>query len=146
VRAQAATPAGDLVNGSGCERSERPLLVDMIAAAQLNAYWQAGRYPEMAAAAAALHDLTVTREAHDLRGLIAGQWGRALLGQGLPVSACARLREATALLREHGQEQREHTKQVVLARSAAQCGNQDEAGTRPGRSGPHRRLAYRQGA
>ncbi|MGQ0482377.1 MAG: hypothetical protein ACT4O0_15310 [Pseudonocardia sp.] len=146
MRAQAATPAGDLVNGSGCERSERPLLVDMIAAAQLNAYWQAGRYPEMAAAAAALHDLTVTREAHDLRGLIAGQWGRALLGQGLPVSACARLREATALLREHDLLGVLPLFLAVLARSAAQCGNQDEAGTRPGRSGPHRRLAYRQGA
>jgi hypothetical protein len=118
----------------------------MIAAAQLNAYWQAGRYPEMAAAAAALHDLTVTREAHDLRGLIAGQWGRALLGQGLPVSACARLREATALLREHDLLGVLPLFLAVLARSAAQCGNQDEAGTRPGRSGPHRRLAYRQGA
>jgi len=120
--------ADDVLTGpSTAIAAEQPLLIERVSAGRLNAYWHAGRFREMASLASTLYDDMVAQQAHDLRGLVAGQLGRALLAQGLISSARDRLREATALLRHQDVLGMLPIFLAWLARSAAHLGDQDDA-------------------
>lgn len=123
---RAISLADDLL-GQTWAAGGRPLLADRVAGAQLNSYWNAGRYRELEAVASAMYDRLVAQEAHDLRGYVAGQLGRALLGQGRVRSASDRLREATALLRDQDIIGVLPVFLAWYARSAALLGEQGDA-------------------
>lgn len=120
--------ADDLLSGASTALvAEQPLLAERVAGAQLNAYWHGGRFREMANLASTLYHHMVAQHAHDLRGYVAGQLGRAMLAQGLISSARDRLREATALLRHQDVLGMLPLFLAWLARSAAHLGEQDDA-------------------
>lgn len=119
--------ADDLLDRPRGPAEERPLIMDLIATARMNAYWLAGRYAEMEASVAPRYQLMVVRGSHDLLGLVAGQWGRALFGLGQLGPACVRLRESAALLRGSDPVGMLILMLCTLARAETQLGDQDGA-------------------
>lgn len=78
---------------------ENPFLLSELHGGLGLARWMAGRFTEMEAACAVAYQQTVEARAHDFRGFVACQLGRAHLGRGMLPAARARLREATVALR-----------------------------------------------
>ena len=124
---RAIATADRLLSGPGCGREDRPLLLDMTAAARMHAYCFSGRYVELEALTTSLDDRWAATASHDLRGMVVGLRGRAQLGRGTLRSARLNLRESVAVLREHDVLGFLPLMLSLLARAEAQLGERDRA-------------------
>lgn len=101
-RCQAAVRLADEGMQAGLRLlDDEPQLVGALLAVQAVACWRAGRYAQLEDLATAAYQQMVAAKAHDLHGVWAALLGRAALATGRIVTARARLREASALLRRH---------------------------------------------
>jgi tetratricopeptide (TPR) repeat protein len=119
--------AEGLLEDAESQLQEEPLLLSELQGALHYAYWQAGRFADMRTACSAIYDELTAARAHDLRGTIASQLGRALLGLGKPRTARDRLREAAMALRVVDVVGVLPLALAWTARCAAQLGDLDEA-------------------